>query len=319
MKTKVVKNKKSEFIKRKLTSILLVLFIIPFFVIAGLPIDNNKSIVMIMIHFVFDFSLAIVFLYGIYELTNFLFDKKNKNFWIIFFTLISTIWLTLVLWMINFSWNLYDGEAYNKKGYYILLAGIVLTLFAILIIGVFFEIKITKVLMALFMSLSLFLYIVSLTILTITFGFQIVLLFTILVAITDIMAYVGGKKFGKRKAFPNVSPNKTIEGLYIGIISGASFGVFMYSSLMLINIHLNGAIPEMWFPNKEWFPIIIIILTAMIAPFGDLLFSKIKRTYGKKDFGNLLPGHGGLFDRLDSHIISIIFATFFLILISINL
>ena len=317
-KSKKIKKEKSEFKSRKLTTILLILFIIPFFVISGLQETILKNPASLIIHSIFEFSLLCLFMYGIYEATTFLLPrkKKTKDFWIIFTTSMLTFGLTITFWMVDFVWFTYNQHLiYNQT--IILFGGIIASIVLVFIIGNIIKIKAKELSTIIFMITMLYLYIASLSFLTIKYGFEIVLLLTISVALTDIMAYIGGKKFGKKKAFPNVSPKKTVEGLQIGIISGASFGVIMYSILTLINISLSGSIlpPELTVNNKL-LPLIVIVLMTMIAPFGDLLFSKIKRVHGKKDFSNLLPGHGGLFDRLDSHMVSITFATIFLILIS---
>jgi len=160
------------------------------------------------------------------------------------------------------------------------------------------------------MNLFLFLYMISLVVITTQYHFQLMLLLIIVVILTDTMGYFGGRKFGKNKAFPNVSPNKTVEGVLIGISSGIIFGLVTYIILRFIP-DSKGI-----YPHNEALMVITIILTAVIAPFGDLIFSKIKRAYDKKDFGNLLPGHGGLFDRIDSHIISISMAALIIITFS---
>ena len=80
MKTEKKKsNSNNEFKKRKITSILILLFIVPFFVIAGLPFNNNL-IAMVVIHSIFEFTLLLLFMYGIYESTTFLFSRKQNNF-----------------------------------------------------------------------------------------------------------------------------------------------------------------------------------------------------------------------------------------------
>lgn len=107
---------------------------------------------------------------------------------------------------------------------------------------------------------------------------------------TDTFAYITGNLIGKRKLSPNVSPNKTIEGSIGGIV-GAIVIAIIYSNIN------NLAKPIDIF--------IIALLASIISQIGDLTASKIKRQAGIKDYGFIMPGHGGVLDRFDS----IIFAT----------
>ena len=112
-----------------------------------------------------------------------------------------------------------------------------------------------------------------------------VLAFVTTVALIDSAGYLFGRIFGKNKLAPGVSPKKTWEGLaasiVIGTISAVSFTVFV----------LGGA----W-----WVGIIFAAALILAAVFGDLAESLIKRDLGIKDMSTLLPGHGGMMDRLDS-------------------
>ena len=111
--------------------------------------------------------------------------------------------------------------------------------------------------------------------------------------IIDTGAYFTGKIFGSRKLFPTVSPNKTWEGVY-----GA---FFMYSIYSLFMVKIDGTWQEFALYNFGiWWLIILCFQLFFIAIFADLFESKLKRTSGKKDSGNILPGHGGLFDRFDA-------------------
>lgn len=104
---------------------------------------------------------------------------------------------------------------------------------------------------------------------------------------TDIGAYFIGKWFGKHKLIPKVSPNKTWEGLYGGLL----FAIF---------IVVIGSIILRFEPSK-WFLVGIIgLLTAFFSVIGDLFESLLKRQVGLKDSGSIFPGHGGLLDRIDS-------------------
>ncbi len=113
--------------------------------------------------------------------------------------------------------------------------------------------------------------------------------FYILVAslLTDTGAYFVGRKLGKHKLNERVSPKKTIEGSIGGVICGFGFSILYayFNSFLGLPMH---------------FVFACSILLPIISEFGDLAFSLIKRSYGIKDFGNIMPGHGGVLDRIDS-------------------
>ncbi len=110
---------------------------------------------------------------------------------------------------------------------------------------------------------------------------------------SDTGAYFCGKKYGKHKLCPNVSPKKTIEGVIGGIVS-------CVLSLVFIGLIFNNFI----FPEKYQINYFLLILLGLIGSpisvIGDLCFSVIKRNCHVKDFGNTIPGHGGILDRFDS-------------------
>lgn len=106
---------------------------------------------------------------------------------------------------------------------------------------------------------------------------------------TDTFAYFSGYFFGRKKLIPDVSPKKTIEGSIGGIIG--SVVVSLIFSYILI--------PEFIFHS-----IILGFIGSILSQIGDLIASKIKRYAGIKDFGNIIPGHGGILDRFDSIILT---------------
>ncbi|MDO4283481.1 MAG: phosphatidate cytidylyltransferase [Clostridia bacterium] len=117
------------------------------------------------------------------------------------------------------------------------------------------------------------------------------LLFAILGAsISDTCAYEVGSRFGKRKLSEKISPKKTIEGSVAGIIGA----VVSYIILALVSNHFLGMNINLVFI------IIMGIVVSIMGQFGDLSASLIKRYCGIKDFGTIMPGHGGILDRFDS-------------------
>lgn len=115
----------------------------------------------------------------------------------------------------------------------------------------------------------------------------------VLAFLSDTGAYFAGRAFGKHKLAPVISPNKTIEGVAGGIV-GAVVGMVLYA--LILDVAFG-------FKVNYLFAVIYGLLGSIGAVFGDLCFSVIKRQTGIKDYGNLIPGHGGILDRFDSTII----------------
>ena len=128
--------------------------------------------------------------------------------------------------------------------------------------------------------------------------------------LSDTGAYFCGKIFGKNKLCPEVSPKKTIEGFIGGMVVCVAFCVGMaffinnYSFLYNKKLNYNSVI-------------IMSFFGSMISAMGDLCFSAIKRKCGVKDFGNFMPGHGGILDRFDSVIFTVPYVYFFIKIFSI--
>lgn len=110
--------------------------------------------------------------------------------------------------------------------------------------------------------------------------------------------FLGTKIFGPKKLFPEVSPNKTIEG-FIGGIIGSSLVSCLFAYLFI--------------PRFIFHSIALGFLGSIISQIGDLVASKIKRFVGIKDFGNIMPGHGGVLDRFDSILLVAPFVYYFVL------
>ena len=124
---------------------------------------------------------------------------------------------------------------------------------------------------------------------------SLILIAVMISVATDAFAFFAGKVLGRNKIFPIISPNKTLEGTIGGVVSSV-----VINSLMITLIFQN---------SLKTLDVIMltlmIFICAVAAVFGDLLISSIKRQANLKDTGSLIPGHGGLLDRIDSHILCI--------------
>jgi len=122
-------------------------------------------------------------------------------------------------------------------------------------------------------------------------GMSILAYLIVVVALTDSMAYVVGKNFGKKfinRPFCKTSPNKSFEGVIGGILSGSIVGSIV--GMMFFDFFIS---------------FIISFLISVSSVFGDLFESYLKRLAGVKDSGNILPGHGGILDRIDGYLFAI--------------
>jgi len=115
-------------------------------------------------------------------------------------------------------------------------------------------------------------------------GAKLLCFFVFVVQISDVLQYVFGKLFGKHKIAPLVSPNKTVEGFLGGIGSAVALGASLY-----------------WMtPFNPWQAALMALAITLMGFAGGLVMSAIKRDRGVKDYGVLIPGHGGMMDRIDS-------------------
>lgn len=124
----------------------------------------------------------------------------------------------------------------------------------------------------------------------------------IITCITDTFALITGKFIGKHRFAPKISPKKTWEGFFGGTLMGTICGTVFF--MTFIETNLNAFII-----------CFITLILSMIGQIGDLVFSAIKRHYGIKDFSNLIPGHGGILDRLDSVIFVVLGLLLFLVIL----
>ncbi len=128
------------------------------------------------------------------------------------------------------------------------------------------------------------------------YGPEMTMYFLVLIWLADIAAYFSGKKWGVTKLAPEISPGKTLAGMYgaliVSLIAGAVFiGYYGYR---------DGFV---W--TRVFDFLLLSVLTVLVSIYGDLFISVVKRKVGAKDSGTLLPGHGGVLDRIDSMIAAI--------------
>lgn len=123
------------------------------------------------------------------------------------------------------------------------------------------------------------------------------ILFILISVVADSMAWVVGKKFGKTKLYPDVSPNKTLEG---------ALGGWFFSSTLILSYSLLVIRAEL-----DYKTIMFSLLLPVLSIIGDLTQSYFKRMVHLKDSSQRIPGHGGFYDRLDSHLFLVPFYLFF--------
>ena len=131
---------------------------------------------------------------------------------------------------------------------------------------------------------------------------ELIIFLFIITIITDTYAYLVGRWIGKTKLLESLSPNKTLEGMIGGTLGGMFIGTVFYHTV------INPELPI-------YVVLFITMFLSILGQLGDLFFSAIKRYYGKKDFSNIMPGHGGILDRLDSIIFVVLGFMFFISII----
>jgi phosphatidate cytidylyltransferase len=123
------------------------------------------------------------------------------------------------------------------------------------------------------------------------YGKHWILLFLFVVWANDVGAYFTGRRFGKRKLFPHISPKKTWEGAWGGLAASVLVAL-LYKAVFFHPLSWGGAV-------------VIAVILSVVAPVGDLAESFLKRAFDKKDSSSILPGHGGFLDRFDAVVFSL--------------
>lgn len=139
------------------------------------------------------------------------------------------------------------------------------------------------------------------------------LLIFVISPVADTFAFLTGSLLKGRKLCPNISPNKTVSGAVGGVVFGTGASVLLYWLYTLCSGYVYAGVGAGW-AGTPWVLFAVLgLVTSLLTEFGDLVESVIKRKLGVKDMGRLLPGHGGVLDRIDgtlfaSMIVYILFA-----------
>ena len=234
-----------------------------------------------------------VYVFSILALKEFLDIKATRKKLPIFIQLIAYIFMTLIVLV----------DVRTKSMLFTLDYRILSALFmSFLIPTVFYhERQIYSVTDAFYMIGGLLFLSISMSLLIIIRNISLpVFIFLIIIPIvTDTFAYISGSLIGKTKLLEDISPNKTIEGMVIGTLM----------SVFVSSLFYHTVIDSLF---SKVYLVFICLFLSIVGQLGDLVFSAIKRYFGRKDFSNIIPGHGGILDRLDSVIFVILGFIFFI-------
>ncbi len=261
--------------KRIISAIIALAIVIPLIAVGGVA---------------FNIGVYIISLVALKELLD---TKASKKQIPIFIQLIAYIFMTIILIS-----NSKDISNVFTLDYRILAA----LFMAFLIPTVFYHERSKYSINDAFFLIGSLLFLgisMSLLILVRSINLNLLIFLLLIPMATDIFAYVTGMLIGKHKLLEEISPKKTIEGMVGGTLMGVFIGAMFHHTVI-----------DPTFSKIE----ILLICTflSLLGQYGDLVFSAIKRYFGKKDFSNLMPGHGGILDRLDSIIFVLLGFMFFI-------
>lgn len=237
-----------------------------------------------------------VYVISILALKEFLDIKSTKKQIPIFIQLIAYIFITILI-----AFNSKDLSNVFTLDYRILAA----LFMAFLIPTVFYHERSKYSINDAFYLIGGLLFLgISMSLLTLVRSLDLnLLIFLLLIPmVTDIFAYITGMLIGKNKLLEEISPKKTVEGMVGGTIMGVFISAMFYHTVI-----------DPTFSKVEL--VAICTFLSLLGQYGDLVFSAIKRYFGKKDFSNLIPGHGGILDRLDSIIFVLLGFMYFITII----
>lgn len=264
--------------QRVISAVVALLIFIPIFIIGG---------------FTFNLAFYILTIIGLRE---FMKIREKEKKYPDFIRFIAYLMITFLYFQNTLNTNLDFTLDYK------LTTGIFLTL--LLPVVLYHNEKVYNVKDAFYLLGGVFFLGCSMSLFSIyrNIGLDLIIFLFLITMMTDSYAYFIGRLIGKNKLLEVISPNKTWEGT----IGGSIVGTFICTVYYIIVVN----------PNVSIFKISVIVLfLSIVGQFGDLFFSAIKRTYKVKDFSNIMPGHGGILDRLDSIIFVMLAFTFFLNLI----
>lgn len=136
------------------------------------------------------------------------------------------------------------------------------------------------------------------------FGVHSLMLLLLMVWSADSFAYFGGKAFGKTRLAPGISPGKTREGVIIGALM----------AMLIAVLYSHWFVAPLVSLTQMFVILIVSLLVALVSVVGDLSESKLKRAAGVKDSGSIIPGHGGILDRIDGLIAGVVVYAFYVVL-----
>ncbi len=228
---------------------------------------------------IFNIAICGVSLIALYELYTTFSQQKKWPLIVLYFCFAAVILSTLFI-----KQTLYQSANFSSC--------IVLYLMLLSICAVIFSdtISMNDVLISFFVLVYSVVFVYHLSLIR-AMEHGVVLIFIPLICawITDTFAYFGGIALGKHKLIPKISPKKTVEGAVSGVI-----GCVLCSLIYALIISFLG------YKANIGLMCLLALMCSVLSQFGDLTASLIKRSCGVKDFGNLIPGHGGILDRIDS-------------------
>lgn len=247
--------------QRIITAIAALAVFFPLVIIGGLP---------------FTIAIYIIATIGLYELL------RMKDIRIFSFEGIL-VWIALAILLLPSKWTA-DVEQWIGYTKIEMIFALILILLIYTVISknrFTFDHAAFTALSALYVGIG-FYYLIE----TRFYGFEYVFYALLVIWTTDSGAYFIGRKIGKRKLWPEISPNKTVEGFVGGIVIAVLFACVF----------------QIFYPiGSSYLTLIIVtIIASIVGQLGDLVESALKRHFGVKDSGNLMPGHGGILDRFDS-------------------
>lgn len=283
--------------QRVITAIVLVALLVPLVIMGG---------------WFFYGAVAVGVAFAAIEMIR-MFEKEEK------FPLTSKIVCVLLsmgtYFMLTFLWNNNELQSYDFNIYPVCIAYIFLQNVVLLAIYVFDSRLSIKHISKAFVIINYVAFGFSALSFLRVLGVRFIIYLLIITVSTDVFAFLFGVKFGKHKMCPSISPKKSWEGAIAGTIFGtvlATLFAFFYGNIFQGDrFNANGSLTLLdnfcsLGENQDFWQFIVIFTISLtgsiLGQVGDLVASKMKRTFEIKDYGKIFPGHGGMLDRFDSAI-----------------